>query len=126
MMQLRQFENLRDGELDVPWVRRAVADIVLFELLAIQATPKRWNKVHFAHAISALGLNIRRVEPTQAWLELALMDLTEAMQATQPAEVYSEGDIQRDMVTLEEMITTVEALRDDLRTAEAEAGLLKS
>jgi hypothetical protein len=47
--QLNNDSNLRD-------IRRAIATLMLDQLYALQAMPRRWEKVHFANAVAALAM----------------------------------------------------------------------
>lgn len=102
--QLDDAANLQD-------VRRAIARLMLDQLYALQAMPRRWEKIHFANAAAALAMNIHAIQqPTTAWLRLCLVDLRKAIASIQSNAPFTARDQYLDTMTLEELIAAVEEL----------------
>jgi hypothetical protein len=121
MRQLNDILRLLEDGANLPLVRRAVLDLILHQLHALQAVPMHWEKAHFANAVAALGMNIHSIyQPTDAWLRLALVDFQKAVLAIKPETPYRELNRHLDMITLEELIATVETLKLELTDLDGE------
>jgi hypothetical protein len=102
--------ELDDGSTP-PEIRRAIADLMLAQLQSLRTAPRSWEKVHFANAIAALGMNIHAIQqPTHAWLRLCIVDLKKAIDSTKVHAPYTEQEGNLDAVTIEELIATIESL----------------
>jgi hypothetical protein len=100
-----------DGDSSLQEVRRAIARLMLDQLYALQALPRRWEKIHFANAAAALAMNIHAIQqPTIVWLRLCLVDLRKAIASIQSSAPFAARDRYLDTMTLEELIAAVEEL----------------
>src|SRR4051812_15531777 len=114
-MPFDQLNRLLGDATEIPYLRRAIADLILDQLRELQKFPMHWDKSHFANAVAALGMNIHSLQqPTEAWLRLSLVDLQKAIRAIQPHAPYPDKNRHLNTVTLEELITIVESLRGEL------------
>ncbi len=92
-------------------VRHEITGLMLTYLRSLQKEPRHWEKAHMGHAVASLGMNIQSVkQPSHAWLRLCLIDLAKAIDYIQPNTPYRERERNFDVVTLEELITSVEAM----------------
>jgi hypothetical protein len=102
--------KLNDGS-DLLDVRQSIAKLMLDQLHALLAAPSYWENAHFANAVAALGMNIHALkQPTCSWLRLCFIDLCKAIESIQPDVATIAHDRHHDAVTIEELITTIEAL----------------
>jgi len=111
MQGLKKIACELDEGSNPPGIRRAISDLMLDQLHSLRTMPMAWEKVHFANAIAALGMNIHSIkQPTHAWLRLCLVDLSKAIDSIKTHANYTEYEGNLDAVTIEELIATIEDL----------------
>lgn len=108
-----QIENTPQSPARLLAIRRAIVTLLLDHLHSIQATPGLWAKASIANAIAALGMNIHSLEPpTVAWLQVCIADLEKAFEYDQPGVSYTLRERHLDAVTIEELLTTLQSLKE--------------
>jgi hypothetical protein len=113
MHTINELMSRLDDPVSLTIVRRQIANLMLGYLHSLQKTPRHWERAHLGHAVAALGMNIQSIgQPSHAWLRLCLIDLAKAIEYVQPDTPYREHDRNCDVVTIEELITSIEAMED--------------
>jgi hypothetical protein len=105
------FRRLNANE-DLGGIRLDIANLIAEQLERKRDSLGYWEKAHFAHAIAALGWNMKaQHQPTPAWLRLCLVDLEKALvPADQRNEHYTPRDEQLDSLTYDQLRRAIEML----------------
>jgi hypothetical protein len=103
---------------DIKKIRGEIADLIFEHLQLVQNSLGYWEKMYFAHSISALAwdINSSHKPPQDSWLRLCLVSLENAfVPPEQWAAKKPPRNSQIDSITFDQLIEAINELRTKLQ-----------
>jgi hypothetical protein len=95
-----------------PDLKRDIAQLIRNKIEEHRDSLGTWEKVYFAHSISALATNLNaRFQPTDTWLRLCLVSLEKALiPIDERSPEANDPDPNVDIITYEMLVEAIESM----------------